>query len=490
MDEKLTGKEQQFRDTVAFFKAMQDRLTLKDVTKTDTINQQTYKKDTLRTYMKAPNRYAKELRQLSRYLRERSQIYKKIINDNATMIDTNFRNIIPDVDPTKKGSKSNKQMMKSFVDTCRFVDTMNLPSEMLKVYLECWTVDAYFGVYYYYKDQGGVLLQLDPDYCQITGVYPTGDFAFSFDCSYFQGSNEYKVELWGEPFISMYRAFQADTTNGKWQPVPDEYACCLKVNLDDYRYTIPPYLTLFNSIINVEDLKEIMAVADEQQIYKLISFYLPTFENSKAVDDFKLNPLTAMEYFDAVKDTLPNYVNSIITPMPIEAVNFSDDQASDVNKVENASKNILKTSGHTVLADPTGTTAVMAALKSDEDYAISSLLAQTQSWVNRMVSYYVSKPAKVKFLEVTKYTRTEFKNSLIQDMNYGLPVINTLGALDGFSELDLISMASVNDAFGLAEVYKPLQTAATRSREDTKQTSNRKQTDEAEESADNADRYG
>lgn len=475
-----------------FKQQLQEALKTLDPLKRPSAQVQTYSKETLRTYMQNPQRYYKQLCGLSRYLRNRSQVYKKIIYDNATMIDTCFRNVIPNIDLNKKETNATrKKILKQYTETLSVLDSMNLPSEMLKVYLECWTVDVFYGVYYYFKDEGGIMLPLDPDYCQIIGLYPTGDFMFAFDMSYFRSHQEY-LEMWGEPFQSMYKEYQKDQTNNRWLQVPDEYACCMKVNIDDYLTPIPPYITLFNSLINLEDLKEITAIADEEQIYKLIAFKMDTASNSNQVDDFKVDPKTASSYYNKMLDALPDNVSAILSPLDIQTITFDNDQATDVNKVENSSKNILKTAGHSALAEPEGTTATVAAIRSDEEYVISSLLPQTQAWVNRMLTHIMSNPCKVKFLEVTKYTRTEYKDSILKDMNYGLPMITTLGVLNGFSELELINMANMNNVLGLDGLFKPYQTAATRSSEDTKngRPENDSPTDESDSSKEERERNG
>lgn len=454
-----------------------------------------FDKETLRTYMENPENYSRQLRNLSRFLYSRSQVYRRIINMNASMIDTNFRSVIPNIEINKKPNKS--KTIKSYSETLKILDKMNLPSEMLKVYLKCWVEDVFFGVYYFYEDEGGIVLPLDPDYCQIIGVYPTGDFAFSFDTSYFTGK-ESELEMWGEPFISMVKEGNKSNAS-KWVQVPDEYAICLKINLEDYMTPLPPYITLFDSIINLEDLKEITAIADEQQIYKLLAYKVPLVTNTTTPDNFAVDLEVAAEYYKAASKSLPEYTDAILLPgLDLKEVSFDTDQASDVNKVENAAKNILKTSGHSMMADQEGTTAVLAALKADEEYAISSLLPQTQAWVNRFLMLHSNNPCKVKFLEVTKYTKEAFKESVIKDMNYGLPMITTLGILNGYSELDLISMATVNDYLGLSDLFKPLETAATRSKEDTRASEgtaggrpvNETPTDESEDSQDKRDRNG
>lgn len=457
---------QSYEKRIELHKKVMESLNLYNPAKTTTRTSNTFNKETLKTYMERPYANEKQLRNLSRFLRNRSQVYKKIINDNATMIDTRYRQVIPNYDLAKKKKVSPDKIRKSYFETIEILEKMNLASEMLKVYLECWTCDVFYGAYYYYKDQGGIMIPLDPDYCKIIGLYPTGDFAFAFDLSYFTGKDE-QLELYGEPFTGMYKKYENDSINERWQQLPDQYACCMKVNLEDYTSVLPPYLNLFYSLIDLEDLKELIAIEEENNLYKILYFTLPLFSNSNVPDDFSIDPQTATEYYKKIVDSLPDNVASFLTPIDIKQIEFDPNQASNVDRVENASKNILKTAGHVAMADPDGATAMSAALRADEDYAISSLLPQTEAWVNRMLSYYMTNPSKVKFLSVTKYSRDTFKEGLIRDLNYGLPVIQTLGILNGFSEADMISIANFHEAIGLSELYRPLSTASTQSGADS-----------------------
>lgn len=473
------------------FDRAKEALQLLNPTKTQTRTFSTFSKDQLRTYMKNPLAQYKNLRNLSRYLYYVSQAYRRIINHNANMIDLNYRNIIPRVDITKEANLD--EIKKTFYETAMFLDKMNLPLELLKVYTTCWIEDVFFGCVYY-DDSGMFILPLDPDYCQITSIYPTGDFGFDFDCSYFR-SRQTELELWGEPFTSLWNEYQKDTTNNRWLPFPDENCICLKINTSETTVPVPPYVTLFDSLINLEDLAGITAIADAQRIYKLLVATIPTLSNTTRPDDWAVDPSTAIDYYNRMVEALPDYTDAIISPIPIDTISFEDDQTTDVNKIENATKNILKTSGHTVMADPSGTTAMTANIQSDEDYAISALLPQTEAWINRFLSLKLKNPAKVKFLEVTKYTKDKYQDSLIKSMNYGSPLVTTLGVLSGYSELEQMSMAHLNEALGLESLFKPLATASTRSSGEqtgrpTAEDKGKQLGDEASESRDKRERNG
>lgn len=474
------------------FERVQASLQLLDYTKSSTSRSfNTFSKETLRTYMRNPLSNYRNLRNLSRFLYYRSSAYRRLIWFNATMIDLNARSVIPLIDITQGGDSN--AVLQSYYETLMVLEKMNLPLEFLKAYLTAWREDVFFGCAYYDEKDGYFILPLDPDYCKISGTYFTGDFSFVMDMTYFR-NNQTLLEYWGDPFQSMYRAYESDTVNGRWQPMPDENCVCLKVNVDDYEIPLPPYLGLFNSIINLTDLEDIQAIADEQQIYKLITATIPTIDGSKDPDDFSVDPNTAIDYFNRMLESLPEYVDAVISPIPLSEISFPDDQATDTNKVEKATETLFNTSGGAQILNSSsisGTTAWNGAIKADQEYGISSLLPQTQAYLNRFVSYFTSNPAKIKLHEVTAYTKDSFKENVLKDAQYGLPTKLLINSLNGFSELETISMSFLEGALGIPEMFVPLSSSYTQSGSDKESGGQEKTdddlTDEGEASRDKRD---
>ena len=115
-------------------------------------------------------------------------------------------------------------------------------------------------------------------------------------------------------------------------------------------------------------------------------------------------------------------------------------------------------------ASISGTTAFSAAVKADTEMAISMLLPETQGWVNRFLTYWVSTPAKVKFFEVSAYTKDEFKQNLLEAATNGLPTKLAYNTLNQFSEKDTLTLNYLEEQIlGLSKIFIPLQTSYTQS---------------------------
>lgn len=467
-----------------------------DITKTTDKRITAFNKETLMGYLKNIGASEKQLRNLSWYLYYRSQIYRKLINYNGTMFELDARQIIPQYEASEE-TQDDEKILKNFAETAQFVDSLRLQSEFLKVFLTCFIQDVYYGCAYY-DDTGFYLMTLDPDYCKIAGQYPTGDFAFAFDLSYFNGKNAYLLEYWGEPFESMYKQYQKDAQNYRWQIFPEEYTACFKQNVEDWRICIPFYVGLFNELINLEDVKDVQAIADEQDIYKLIWLELETITGSKNIDDWKVDPELVIKYFNRMcEEALPPYVSAAIVPSKLNTIGFdSNDTPTNVNKVSNATKNVLNSGmGGQVLnsISITGTTGLKLAMKVDTELAISSLLGQVQCWVNRFSTYHVSDPCKVIFFPISAYTKEDFRKEILENATYGLPTKMILNTLSGISEYQTLAQNYFEEnILNLSERFSsPLVSSHTTSGSDTggrPQSDDSDLTEDGEQSREKSDR--
>lgn len=443
---------------------------LRDATKSKrytTLN--SFNKESLREYLKNISSNEKNLRNLSRYLYYRSQVYYRLIAYNANMFCLNARTVIPNYSLVKDNDK--EKMLKSYNDTLDALDKMGLQYEFLKVYMTCFREDVFYGVYYFTPDSDNAtsffILPLDPDYCKINGVYSTSDFSFCMDMSYFKSRQEL-LEYWGEPFQSMWNQYQNDGV--RYQQVPPEYAICLKAHAEDWETVVPVFAGLLNSIISLIDQEDIAAIADEQSIYKMIWMELETLSGSKEPNDWKVDPSLALPYWNRmVNEALPDYISSAIVPGKINQISFPDNQDTEVNRVENATKTVLNTSGGSQILNSStisGSTAFNAAVKSDTEFAISMLLPQTQAIVNRILSLYVKNPSRVKFFEVSSYTKDEFKASILKDNEYGLAPKLLVNCLNGFSEKETLALNFLENEV-LQLHFTPVQSAHTTSNKDS-----------------------
>lgn len=419
-------------------------------------------KESLRTYLQNPSANEKNIRNLSRYLYVRSQIYYRLVKFYANMFDLNARSVIPPYSLVDKNKP--KDTLKSYNDTLQMLDKMNLQYEFLKVFTQCWREDLFCGVAYV-DETGFFILPLDLDYVKIVGIRADSTFVFAMDMTYFNKYPEL-LEYWGEPFQSMHSAY-GGVASEKFQIVSDEYSVCLKVRADDFELALPPLSGIFNSLLSLITMEDLQDIGDEQDIYKLLVAELPLLSGSSMPDDWAVDPSMALTYFNKMTESLPDYMGAVLSPMKITPISFDSDQATQVNKIQKSTQSILNISGGSQVlngATISGTTAWTGAIKADSEFAISMLLPQAEATINRLLSFALPNPSKVKFFEVSVFTRDDLRKSLLENATYGLPTRLAVNALSGgFTELDTLSLNYLEtECLDLPNVFgAPLQSSHT-----------------------------
>ena len=270
--------------------------------------------------------------------------------------------------------------------------------------------------------------------------------------------------------------------------MPDEYAICLKARAEDWETVVPIFSGLLSGIINLIDLDDIQAIADEQEIYKMIWLEMETIQGSSDPDDWKVDPTIMLQYFNRmINEALPDYISAAIVPGKLETINFNTDKATDTNKIAKSTETLFNSAGGAQVlnsATISGTTAFNAAIQADTELAISMLLPQTQAWVNRFISYYVSNPSKVKFHEVSVYTKEAYRKELLENAQHGLPTKLALNTLSGFSEQDTMALNFLEEqCLDLSSIFVPLQSSYVQSGTGDSETGGAPTSDDAGDTA-------
>ena len=429
-------------------------------------------KENIVEYLRNPSANEAKLIDASWYIYYRNQVYQRIILYFSTLFCFEARSIIPKYDLVKPDPDD--KILKSYNDTLRLINNWNIQNEFFKTNITCLTQDVSYNCAYY-DETGLYLLPLPYNYCRIYAQYPSGDFAFAMSMDYFKGSNAYLLEAWGEPFTSMYRRYEAAGNSGKWQIMPHEYAACFKFRNYDWQTIIPPFSGLLGDLINLNDISDVQVVADKMEIYKLVYLKLKTITGTKIPDDYEVSPGVAVEYFDRlINDALPDYASAAIVPgsSDLGVIDFSkSDKTSESNKVLKATKSLLNTSGGAQIlnsAEISGTTAFMAAIRADTEFALSSLLPQINGWFNRILPYAISNPSKIHFYHVGRLTRDEFRKELLEDAQYSLPTKLAIMSLSGIDEISTLSLNHLEeDILKLGDKFNdPLKSSYTSSAND------------------------
>ena len=164
-----------------------------------------------------------------------------------------------------------------------------------------------------------------------------------------------------------------------------------------------------------------MGIVDEQDIYKLLVAEMPTKKDG--IDEFLVDPGTAVKYFNRMLDSLPDYIGGVISPLPIKDIHFNSDRAGEVNKVQKATQTVFNSAGGAQVLNSssiTGSTAWNGAIASDEDMAMSSILPQIEAIINRILKFKIKDASKVRLLPLSTYSVDKYRDSVLKSCTYGV----------------------------------------------------------------------
>ena len=447
-----------------WFASQRNALDIVDPTKTESRTYTVFSRERLRMYLKNPKQYETTIRELARFLKRYSMQLTRIVNYYANMIDLKAMMVVPNIDLDNE--VDDEAISASYMNTLKKLDQMRFENEIFKLLSVCWLEGSAFG-YIYDDDKDFFIHNLDGSYCKIYSVYG-GICRFAFDFSYFS-SREEVVESWAPEFKKKYNSYKSDSSL-RWQPLDPENSICIKLDMDDPTLSIPPFLPLFENLISLIDLQSIQDTKDALSIYKLLVAKMETVKGSNSPDDFTVDPDTALAYFDKMLDSIPEQVAAAISPLPIDVVEFKGTTTEDEDRLSASMENLFKASGGSQVlgTDKSGSTIFSAQILADTEYAISSILPQLEKWMNLYLEIKVGDDhAIVRYLDVSSQTRKEKRKELLESGQNGIPVKLTVAALDGFSPLDTIRMAHLeNNILRLHENWVPFSTSYTQSSSD------------------------
>jgi len=421
-----------------------------------------FKKDDVMDWLANPQKYEKKLRDLSRFLYDTSSHYKRLIQYFATML--TFDYIIEpygmtDFKPTKELIEKTE---KRYINIVNFLEVMNLKHEFLKVCERAWIDD----VSYYYElrtSDSYFLMPLNPDYCGITGI-DDGCLTFDFDFTFF---NVYPKELdrYPDEFKLKYELYKNDKKNNKWQKIDPNKSLCIKI-AESIDYPIPPFAGLAEEIWTLEEYKSLKLSKTELENYLILVAKIPYLKEQGQANNFALTLDVAQEYFNMMSNSLPDQVGSVlsifedITPVKV------DKNDKDSDKVSEAQQSIYDSAGVSqLLFNSTGTgAAITKSILADENLAFK-VLRQFERWVNKKLKDE-NKTIKfrVEFLDITKFSKSDYISELKEGASLGLPVKTKYAAALGQSPSSILHMEFLeNTVLNIVDKWKPLSSSYTQS---------------------------
>ena len=446
-ENKLTKEQKEnlqftekFEYVKQYAKTIEDVLKLVDLTTSTTKTWTVFNKDNLRSYLQNP--YAtnsqKSLMALARFLYTLSFPLRRIVNYFANLPDFSAYKVNLDFSLIEEPDEEN--LLKDYEDACRFIRKMNLEINMLKLLVIAWRE----GIVYFqpYQDDDGtmLLIPLDSQYCKISSVGYNNLLHVAYDFSFFQGSNDFYLDVWDSEYKKKYNAYKKDSSL-RWQEL--DTARAFKIDLSDLDLLVGPFASLFEGLIDLVDLQALMSVKDSLDIYKLLVMKIPLL-NSKSPDDLALNLNLAKKFYEAAIDTLPEEIGLILSPgMDVDSISFDKNATSDTNAIADSYQNLMEQTGISQIFDSsrlTGSTSVKMSMLSDALMATRGIMKQVEAFVNERIQMeYPNSVAYIKFIDVTTYTKDDRIAQIEKAASLGLSVKQEYMTLLGYDPLETIA---------------------------------------------------
>lgn len=462
--EDPSGKKKIFthEEVMAMKYAALARHQIRDLTSTRDSNPtyNKYTKEQLITYLGNPASAEKQLRQMSKYLFNISNYYRRLIRYLAHMHRLSYVVSPYNVDYTK--SINNKKFYAAYQQAVNKLEIMNIRHEFTKILTIAFRDDVFYG-YTFETNDSFTIQTLDADYCKISSV-EDGCFNFAFDFSYFD-SNADKLPNYAPEFSTMYNIYKTKGAAFKWQELDPNKSICIKINEQDY-IPIPPFVSLFGALADIEDYRAINKNASETNNYKALAMEIPIDPKNGS---FLIDKDMAVEFYNMLTAVLPPNIGAILTPMTIKDWNFEKSGAmADTNDVSKAEASMWAQAGVNKLLfgggdDPSASTLELSTV--NDQTIVFTAVRQIERWINRRLKQLKGQYMfKIVFLDVTEYNKNSVHASLLKDGQYGLPVRSAIMATNGFSPADTQGLAYIeNTILKLSDNEIPLISSNTQS---------------------------
>ena len=424
-------EDEEKKKRAAFASELKNALQFFDPERPPNRTTSTYSRESLRTYLRNPatDSNNKNLRKLSNYLYTVSHVYRRMVNYKAHQINCKTWTAYPIVNMVEENDEDS--ILKEYERVVNIMTNMHMEKQIYKLMLSLWKNGVVYG--YIYGDPEGegsfYIHVLDPDYCKIScASYDNGVLGFLFDMTYFN-SNAEQLEYYDKEFQTLYKQYQND--NVKWKQLPIERTICLKIDLDNLDYSIPPLSGLLEQIISLTDLQAAQDEIDSLQNYKMVWGKLDTISGTKSPDDFAVDLDLALAFMKKINAALPENVAYALSPLDLDTIEFKDNDASDSNVLSKAYSNVIESNGSIIMNSNkiTNSTAFKLAMKVECEDAMAPT-TQLNAWLKFYLKYnHNVETITVEFSDISPYFMDDEIEKYTKLAGLGLPIKSELSSM-------------------------------------------------------------
>ena len=407
-----------------------------------------------------------EIIALSRYFFSYNGLYRRIIIYFSTMLlyDTV---VVPNF---VKQKIDKNRFLKNYYKVLDFVEKMNIPQEVTKIFTTMLVKGAYYGLIYDSPDGGIIFGDLPYNYCRTRFRSNNGNQILEFNVSFFE---TYKDELERELILNnfpksiynYYNRWKKGEEKTPWYLCQEHEGVAFLCSLDNSTssFVLPFFLATIPAISRLRDYQKADLDSVQNELSKLVINKIPLDKENELA--FELPEIEEV-HRGIVKMLSDNPHVDVITT-------FCDtDVASLGSNVDNI-RNDLGAVTHLVyneagvskqLFDNDSAVSIQYSIQNDLSLVLA-LLKPVQRWLSYILNYKFGKNSeyfyKINLLPISHYNRKEMSDLYLKGAQYGYSKFYA-GAALGIKQSELIALTMIENEFlDLDSRMIPLQSSHT-----------------------------
>ena len=407
-----------------------------------------------------------EIIALSRYFFNYNGLYRRIIIYFSTMLlyDTV---VVPNF---IKQKVDKNRFLKNYYKALDFVEKMNIPQEVTKIFTTMLVKGAYYGLVYDAPNGSIILGDLPQSYCRTRFRSNNGNQILEFNVSFFETyTDELEKELVFNNFPPSVKQYYERWKDGKeptpWYLCQEHEGVAFLCSLDDSAssFALPFFLATIPAISRLRDYQKADLDSVQNELSKLVINQIPLDKENELA--FELPEVEAVHR--GIVDMLSDnpHVDVITTFCDTEVASLGstvDNVRNDLGAVTHLVYNEAGVSKQ--LFDNDSAISIQYSVQNDLSLVLA-LLKPVQRWLSYIVNYKFGKNSeyfyKINLLPISHYNRKEMSDLYIKGAQYGYSKFYA-GAALGIRQADLIALTMIENEFlDLDARMIPLQSSHT-----------------------------
>lgn len=414
-----------------------------------------------------PEQYGNSIIRLSQYMYLKSGYYKRLIDYFANMavinwsIDTEIKQDKM-LNTTKTKDQYQKSFKKNYIKFTAQANKFKIDNRITDIMKKLFIEDACFG--FVTENVTDISIYwLEPKYCEIKKLTNGSVYQYAINRSLLNSSYFETLPLELQELLEQSK----DISLNNMVMVPRQNSLCLKYN-NDFTYLYSPFFPLIASILDIDDIKDLVKAKSEADAYKLVYFKIPVDDEGHiTMGDELIYPFVEM-----AKSILPDRFGVVPSPMDLQLIESKSTISDDKNKVEQAVENYYGEAGvsKALISSASSGSELKLSMKVDSS-DIYRIYRQIESWMDLQMKLrgyiYEDYQFVYRILPTTIFDVDDYIDRQLKLAQASLPVKGTLLAATGVNTAKMLGNSFTEQMFkeDIFDKWEVLKTSYTQTGE-------------------------